>query len=305
MLNMAQERLTLPVEFKFATGDNVAPGTFEGRAAAFNNMDWHGDIIKPGAFTKSLADHKDNGTMPGMYAEHSFAMFGGDPLPIGAWHSMVEDEKGLHAVGKISALDSDHGKRIYGLMKDGALKSLSIAFSVPDGGSEAGAKPTDPKRWLKAINLVSVDVVRNPSNPEAQVSFVKAIMAHADRAGAVDAISKALALHRDSMSGGDSMNAEERSQMHDHLRAAMRCLTGNEPKSAPETIRDFEDFLRHPDKYPGFSNRIAREIAAHGWKTAKQPRDEAAAVAEAKATRDAMRGIAEAAAALHGLTIAA
>ena len=157
-------RFVTAVEFKFAPLDSAEPGTFEGYASVFNKQDWHGDIVMPGAFTASLAEHKANGTMPGLYAEHSFAMLGGDPLPIGIWTSLDEDENGLKGTGRISALDSDHGKRIYGLMRDGAMKALSIAYSVPDGGSTPGKKAGDPKRWLKAINLYSVDVVRDPSN---------------------------------------------------------------------------------------------------------------------------------------------
>jgi hypothetical protein len=289
-------RFVAPVEFKFITEGEATPGTFEGYASVFGTQDWHGDMVMPGAFTETLAEHKAAGTMPGLFAEHSFAFFGGDPLPIGKWLSFEEDDKGLRGVGKISALDSDHGKRIIGLMRDGALPSLSIAYEIPDGGSRKGKQPGEPKRWLDKLTLHSVDVVHAPSNPQAKILSVKAVMAQADHATALSAIQAALALHEQSMSGGDSPTTEERAQMRDHLRTAHRALTGNEPKSAPNTIRGFEEFLHDEGKY---SRRVAREIAARGWKAALSPRDEAASVAE---VAEAMKSIAES---LRGLTFAA
>jgi HK97 family phage prohead protease len=234
--------------------------------------------------------------MPGLYAEHSFAMLGGDPLPIGVWKQMHEDEKGLHGVGKISALDSDHGKRIYGLMRDGALTALSIAYSIRDGGVDYGKKAGDPKRWLNSLVLFSADIVSNPANPEAQISAIKSVMALGDRNAALAALNAALTLHSATLAGGDAPTADERAQLHDHLRAAYRALTGDEPKTAPETIRDYEAGLREKLH---FSYRQARALADGGWKAACQPRDEAASAAEAK---NAIKTIAEA---LRGLTFAA
>lgn len=291
-------RLLAPVEFKFVEGSGVEPGTFEGHGSIFNTLDWHGDIVLPGAFTESLADHKSRGEMPGLFVEHSFAMFGGDPLPVGVWLDMEEDETGLKGVGKISALDSDHSKRIIGLMRDGAMKGLSIAFQVPEGGADYGKKPGEPKRWLKKLNLYSVDIVREPSNSQAQIAAVKSTLAHADHAGALAAVTNAIKLHNQTLAGGDSPTVDERQQLHDCLRAAYRCLSGNEPKSVtrPETIRDFEALLRDA----GYSNRLAREIAAHGLKAALAPRDDGAAV-----TAEVSGAIKQIAEALRGFSLAA
>jgi HK97 family phage prohead protease len=289
-------RLFAPVEFKFFPEAKAEPGTFAGYANVFNKLDRQGDITKPGAFAQSLADHKAAGTMPGLYAQHSFAMWGGDPLPVGIWERLEEDEKGLYGVGRISALDSDHGKRMVGLMRDGALPGLSIAYDVPDGGVTLGKKPGEPKRWLHQLNLYSVDIVSNPANPDAQISSVKSVLAQGDHAAALAAVTNALALHRQTMAGGDAPTTDERTQLLGHLQTAYRALAGDDPKSAPETIREFEAALQGELHY---SHRIAREIAAHGWKAAHQPRDEAAAVAE---VTDALRGSAEA---LRRLTFAA
>jgi HK97 family phage prohead protease len=160
-----------PVEFKFAkTGE---PGVFEGYGSVFGGVDSHGDIVQRGAFAQSLAEHKAAGSTPGMYAEHS-AYVGGDPLPVGAWQSIVEDSHGLRVKGKISGLDTDHGKRVLGLMKDGALRGLSIAFHVPQGGSIANPDPAvKARRVLTRVNLESIDIVRSPSNKAAKIAQIK------------------------------------------------------------------------------------------------------------------------------------
>lgn len=162
-----------PVELKFA-GDGTS-GIFEGYGSIFNNIDSHGDLIKPGAFAASLAEHKAAGTMPGLYLEHSYFSGGADLLPAGRWLNMHEDAKGLRGRGQISALDSDYGKRVWGLMQDGALGGLSIAFNVPPNGAYFTNSKVqgEPKRILTAINLVSLDVVRLPSNPAARVDALR------------------------------------------------------------------------------------------------------------------------------------
>ena len=82
------ERKGAAIEFKFVSeGD---PGVFEGYGGIFGNVDSYGDLILPGAFAASLAEHKAKGTMPGMYAEHSIYTPGGDLLPIGRWLDMSE-----------------------------------------------------------------------------------------------------------------------------------------------------------------------------------------------------------------------
>ena len=169
----------VPTEFKFASEGE--PGTFSGYGSVFGNIDSHGDIVTRGAFQQSLAEHKANNTMPGMFVEHSGYAAHGDPLPIGTWQSIHEDIHGLRVKGKISALNSDHGKRIYGLMQDGALPGLSIAYQVPQGGAVMATDRNAPvKRTLNRLDLHSVDVVRSPSNKAARVMAVKAFADQVD-----------------------------------------------------------------------------------------------------------------------------
>lgn len=171
------DTLVTPVELKFLS--DSAPGVFEGYGAVFNNLDSHGDVVSRGAFRESLAQHKARGTMPGLYLEHGPWM-GGDKLPLGVWSDIAEDARGLRCKGKISALDTDHGRRVRGLMQDGALKGLSIAFSVPPNGAVFGKKPGEARRTLTAVDLLAVDLVTSPSNPAAKVSEVKSLVSRAE-----------------------------------------------------------------------------------------------------------------------------
>jgi HK97 family phage prohead protease len=163
-----------PVELKFA-GD-ATTGEFEGYGAVFGNRDSHGDVIVPGAFKTTLAEHKTRGTMPTMYVQHGPAL-GGDPLPSGVWKDMQEDDKGLRVIGKLSALDTDHGRRIRSLMQDGALNGLSIGFRVAPGGATYGRNTSEPRRTLKALHLPEVSLVNRASNHLARVDSIKSALA--------------------------------------------------------------------------------------------------------------------------------
>ena len=65
---------------------------FVGHAAVFGNKDLGGDIIVPGAFTKSLKDHG----MPLLLFNHKM-----DDLPVGVIESADEDKKGLLVEGEL------------------------------------------------------------------------------------------------------------------------------------------------------------------------------------------------------------
>jgi HK97 family phage prohead protease len=260
-----------PLELKFVS--DSAPGEFEGYAACFGNQDSHGDIIQPQAFKSSLAKHMAEGTMPALHFEHDWAM-GGDSMPAGVWTSLTEDGQGLRGKGKISALDTDYGRRVRSLMQDGAVKGLSIAFSIPPGGSERPKSKDGPRRILKTIDLHAVDLVKWPSNPLSRIDNIKSLMRNADAEKGAASAAAAIALHMATMSGNDSPTAEERAQLMNHLQDTHEALTGYRMpkgmKARPSTIREFEEALREL----GYSNAEARALAERGFKSAT-PRDEA------------------------------
>lgn len=170
------DRKSVAFEYKFAAGDT---GSFDGYGAVFNNEDAYGDMIMPGAFTKTLAEHQARGKMPKMLLNHG-SMGGGlfgssDPMadvPIGKWTHMAEDSHGLQVKGQLINLDTERGKTIHGAMKEGQLDGLSIGYKATDFAR--GTKENEPRRTIKEIKLYEVSPVTFPANDQAMVSAVKA-----------------------------------------------------------------------------------------------------------------------------------
>jgi uncharacterized protein len=144
-----------PLEVKLAR----AGGELTGYGSTFGNRDHGGDIVAPGAFAKSLAEHRDAGSMPAMLWSHDTAE------PVGVWHEAREDGKGLLLKGKLT-LDTRRGAEARALAKDGAL-ALSIGYSTRDADYAEG------NRILKDVKLFEVSLVAIPMNPEAQLVSVK------------------------------------------------------------------------------------------------------------------------------------
>lgn len=155
------ERLSPLLVFKAASV--ATSGTFTGFASTFNGpADSYGDIIAPGAFTATIAEHTKSGTVPAMLWAHD------QTEPVGRWTDVKQTAAGLEVAGKLT-LDTRRGAEAYALMKDGAL-SLSIGYRIPAGGAEY---QRDGTTILKQISLHEVSLVALPANPAAQITSVK------------------------------------------------------------------------------------------------------------------------------------
>lgn len=176
-----------PFEIKFLDEAKATPGSFEGYAAFFKNMDSHGDVIEPGAFANSLLERKREGRrLPPMYKQHGMAN-GRDP--VGVWDEIEEDANGLYAKGRIIGLDTEAGKFTYAQARDGALAGLSIGYRVAPNGSRAGSgRVGEPKRYLKALHLGEVSLVGDPSNARAALHSIKSMIGAGDFADEIKTI---------------------------------------------------------------------------------------------------------------------
>lgn len=161
-------------EVKFDAGSvDEKTGAFEGYGAVFGNVDSYGDVIVKGAFKGSLKDWKKQKSLPPMLVQHGgWMMTDMDALPIGKWEEMEEDDTGLRVKGRLINLDTERGKNIYGAMREGVLDGMSIGYRAKE--FTYGTKPEEPRRTLKAIDLVEVSVVTFPANGRARVDAVKA-----------------------------------------------------------------------------------------------------------------------------------
>jgi hypothetical protein len=148
-------KISVPLEIK-ALSDRE----FEGHGSVFKNIDLGGDIVAPGAFKRSLAQHKKAGSLPQMFWMH-------DPSRVpGKWMDMREDDRGLHVKGVLA--DTPLGNEIHTLLKMDAVRGLSIGYRTLDQDWT-----DDGNRVIKEAELWEVSVVSLAMNPLAQVAHVK------------------------------------------------------------------------------------------------------------------------------------
>lgn len=193
----------------FKAGNIQGDGVFEGYAAVFGNIDSWGDLIKPGAFKKTLSQHAARDSRPALLWQHR------SEEPIGVWDDLKEDQNGLAVKGRLLIDDVRRAKEVHALLKAGAVSGLSIGYLARDYDFDSKTRI----RTLKEIDLLEASLVTFPANDQARVAGLKA---------------------------------------------------------RPETIREFEAFLRDAG---GFSANEAKRIASIGFKL----RDEAGPAGEAAA----------------------
>lgn len=161
---MSKKQLTQHTKIKvpFALKSVEQEGIFSGYASVFNELDDQGDRVLKGAFQASLARWILKGQLPKMLWQH-------DPeQPIGIWHRIWEDQKGLYVEGQL-LLDIQKGREAYALLKGGVLDSLSIGYQVV----EAEKGTISGERRLKKVNLFEISLVTFPANGSAKITRVK------------------------------------------------------------------------------------------------------------------------------------
>jgi uncharacterized protein len=142
--------------FKLELKTLTEQGTFTGMASVFGNVDLGGDVVEPGAFTRSL-QHK-NGEVPILYQHDTRS-----PIGLGR---VQETKAGLEITGEL-VMQTSKAQEAYALMKRGVLKGLSIGFDVVRDTVANGI------RHLHELKLYEVSVVTFPMNESALVTAVK------------------------------------------------------------------------------------------------------------------------------------
>jgi len=138
----------------------ISEREFEGHGSIFGNVDLGGDVVVPGAFKRTLADHKRSGTLPAMFWMHQ------PDKVAGAWTHMEEDRKGLYVRGELAP--TPLGDEMRTLLKMKAVRGLSIGYAINQSDYDR-----DGNRLLKEIDLWEVSLVSLAMNPLAQVEAVK------------------------------------------------------------------------------------------------------------------------------------
>ena len=148
-------------------------GYIEGLAAGYGNVDFGGDKILPGAFSKSIQGR--NGV--------PMLLFHDMNRPVGRWKEFAETEEGLVAKGKITTKTKDGGEA-YELVKDGALAGLSIGYDA------IKKRMVGKVRELSELFLHEVSLVSIGMNPKALVSGFKELEDSRNRLAAGDRLSE-------------------------------------------------------------------------------------------------------------------
>jgi len=158
--------------------NNEGNGSIEGYASTWiRTPDSYGDIVKEGAFTKTLEERWN----------------GGKGIPLLWAHKMddinsyigradaEEDEKGLHFMASFDG--TDEAQRVRELYKDGRLRKFSFAYDVKD---QANIKLENGKsaNELRELDLFEISCVCVPANDDAGVVGVKAGVTEAKEAEA-------------------------------------------------------------------------------------------------------------------------
>ena len=146
---------------------DVGNGQIEGYASTWiRKPDSYGDVVKQGAFTKTLAERWNGGKgIPFLWAHQM------DNLKSFIGTSTAnEDDKGLHFVATFD--ETEEAQKVRQLYKDGRLRKFSFAYDVKEAGQvtlEDGVKANE----LRELDLYEISAVTVPANDDAGVVDVK------------------------------------------------------------------------------------------------------------------------------------
>jgi HK97 family phage prohead protease len=177
-------------DFKFTVKAVDDKGSFSGLAAVYGNLDLGGDIIAPGAFSKTIRDK--GGKVPILWQHDTH-----EPIGLG---TLDDAQEGLKIDGQL-CMESPVGQKAYALMKMGVLKGLSIGYDtiVSEWDSQQEI------RTLKELRLWEVSLVTFPMNPLANVTDVKAAAGEIE--AAVQQIIKASERFQSEIKAGRKLSA--------------------------------------------------------------------------------------------------
>jgi HK97 family phage prohead protease len=139
-------------------------GKITGYASVFGVRDSYNEVVMPGAFADSLANHKRSGTYPLMLWQHN------PDDPIGTWDDMSDDGKGLFSEGQLLiGQNVPTADKAYSLVKAKALRGLSIGYREIDVEPAVNGEP----RKLIKLDIMEASIVSFPANRRAVIDAVK------------------------------------------------------------------------------------------------------------------------------------
>lgn len=142
------------VEVKAAVAVDEA-GIVSGMAWPFGTPDRVKDRITKGAFAGAAPP------IP-MLAFHN------PDDPIGVWEEITETDEGLQVKGRLLIGQVARADEVHAMVIAGAVKGLSIGFSIQKSTGTKGHN-----RTISALDLVEISLVSVPSHPNARITEAK------------------------------------------------------------------------------------------------------------------------------------
>lgn len=170
----------LPAHVK-AMVEESAAGQFEAIVSVFGNVDSYGDVVRPGAFTETLAGWKASGNPIPVIWSHDWSdpfshigvvldsaelQPGDDRLPVA-----LKENGGLWIRGQID-LDNPKAVQVHRLMKGGRVTQFSFAYDIVEGGRVD--EEDDRYYELRRLQLHEVGPCLVGANQETELLAVKA-----------------------------------------------------------------------------------------------------------------------------------
>lgn len=165
-----------PVRIKaVGTDDGLQPGQFRALVSVFGNVDSVGDMVMPGAFAKSLADWRADGSPIPVIWSHDW----GDPFShVGTVLEANETPDGLEVLAQIDDLSGEYinpkAQQVYQLVKGRRVKQFSFAYDTEES---AWVDPPDgdmPYQELRQLKLYEVGPTLVGANQETELLAAKA-----------------------------------------------------------------------------------------------------------------------------------
>jgi len=203
------------MEFKLAKfdGEISKDRTFEGYASTFGNIDTDGDVIEPGAYSKSIQER---------FPANKIKVLWQHDEPIGRPLEMREDSRGLHVVGKIS--ETPRGDEAITLARDGVIDTMSVGFMIPAGKSDIDDRGV---RHIREAKLFEFSLVTFPANEQAVITGVKAM--------------------RDAARIADQLSNKEQAELLDEVKNLHALLTGQPANvtatNQPHDVKELQQII--------------------------------------------------------------
>lgn len=159
-----------PVKVKAAgPDDGLEEGQFRALVSVFGNVDSTGDMVMPGAFTKTLTEWADSGDPIPVYWSHRMD----DPdMNIGYVIEAKESDAGLEVLGQLDLTEgSPKAPQVYRLMKGRRTTQWSFAYDVID--ASAVEKDGQSYQELRELKLYEVSTTPIGANTETELLAVK------------------------------------------------------------------------------------------------------------------------------------